>query len=554
MIELPRGWTPRASGNEAATVVRGLRGVAVTNNDGTANEAAGPDREEQVAAIGRAAGSMRTVALTGGRWRAIEGVAIQLLQILSTMALARLLTPEDYGIVAVVTLVVLLFSLLTQFGFGASVLRRDGVDQGYLSSMFWASSLLGLTAAVLATVFAPLFASLAGNADAAPYLAVASLTLLFGMVRSVPQALLLRGFRFRETSAIAVIGFVGYMVIAITLAVTTDLGAWAIVAGRLGSSGFQLVAVWAVSGFLPSFHLRRSDVKEDVGFNAAYLGMSGSQYLAKNVDYWYTGAALGPAALGTYYIAYVLPNLIRRRMTDAVSSPLLVTVSGFASDRGRVRRAYLAAARLISLGAYPILIGMALVAPELIRVAFGAQWEEAIEPMAILAVAAALNVIGPVGSAILNAIGKPGRNIVMFLAWTATIIVGLVLTAETGGLTAVALVVLVATLLSQMLQVALLKRPVGLAWGSVLGAIWPATATAAAMAAAVLATRWMISGLDGEIIRLVVLVAVGAAVYVGFGFLAFRRVFGAASGDLKTMFVGVRVRRPAVVPSGDEMG
>jgi O-antigen/teichoic acid export membrane protein len=523
----------------------------VTSNDGSAGDVAGPDREEQVAAMGRAAGSMRTVALTGGRWRAIEGVAVQLLQILSTMALARLLTPEDFGIVAVVTLVLLLFSLLTQFGFGASVVRRDSVDQGYLSSMFWASSLLGFAAALLATVLAPVFASLAGNAEAAPYLAVASLTLLFGMVRSVPRALLLRGFRFRETSAISVLGFVGYMAIAITLAATTDLGAWAIVAGRVGSAAFQLTAQWIVSGFLPSFHLRRSEVREDLGFNAAYLGMRGSQYLAKNVDYWYAGAALGPAALGNYYIAYVLPNLIRRRMTDAVSSPLFVTVSGFASDRERVRRAYLGAARLISLGAYPVLIGMALVAGDLMRVAFGQQWEDAIEPMAILAVAAALNVIGPVGSAILNAIGKPSRNIVMYLAWTAMILVGLALTIDAGGLTAVALVVLVATFLSKVFQVALLRGPIGLGWGSVLGAVWPATATSVVMAGAVFATRWLISGLDSEIIRLVLLVAVGAAVYLGFGFLAFRRVFKDASGDLRTMFVGGRVRRPVAVDSSD---
>lgn len=527
------------------------RGVAVTSKDGSAGDVAGPDREEQGAAIGRAAGSMRTVALTGGRWRAIEGVAVQLLQVLSTMALARLLTPEDFGIVAVVTLVLLLFSLLTQLGFGASVVRRDRIDQGYLSSMFWASSLLGVAASLAAIVLAPVFASLAGNAGAAPYLAVASLTLLFGMVRSVPRALLLRDFRFRETSAISVLGFIGYMTIAITLAATTDLGAWAIVLGRVGSAGFQLTAQWIVSGFLPSFHLRRSEVKEDLGFNVAYLGMRGSQYLAKNVDYWYAGAALGPAALGNYYIAYVLPNLIRRRMTDAVSSPLFVTVSGFASDRERVRRAYLGAARLISLGAYPVLVGMALVAGELMRVAFGRQWEDAIEPMAILAVAAALNVIGPVGSAILNAIGKPSRNIVMYLAWTAMIIVGLVLTVDSGGLTAVALVVLVATFLSKVLQVALLRGPIGLAWGSVLGAIWPATATTVVMAGAVFATRWLISGLDSELIRLIVLVAVGAAAYLGFGFLAFRRVFGDASGDLKTMFFRGRVRRPVAVDSSD---
>jgi len=497
---------------------------------------------------------MRTVALTGGRWGAIEGVALQGLQVLSTMALARLLTPDDFGIVAVVSLVVVLFGIVTNAGFGASVVRRQHVDQEYLSSMFWVSSLVGVGAVIVATLLAPVFASLAGNPDATPYLAVASLSLLFGLVVSVPRSLLFREFRFKATSSASVGGFVLYMVIAIPLAALTPLGAWAIVLGRVGSAAFRMGAQWIMSGWLPSFHLRWFEIREDLGFNVAFLGMRGSQYVAKNVDYWFVGSMLGSAALGTYYIAYVLPDLLRRRMTSAVSGTLFVTVSGFATDRIRVRRGYLDSVRLITLAAYPVLIGMALLSNELIRVAFGSQWLDAIEPMAILAVAAAVNVIGPVGSSILTALGMPSRNIFVNLTWAAMIVVGLSLTIQEGGLIAVAIVVLVGSVAARVLQIALLRGPISLRWGSVFGALWPAAATTAAMSVAVYGTRLLIDDLGSAVVRLVILVAVGIVAYFGFGFLAFRSVFSGASRDLKTMLFGGKVRRPADVnPISDGM-
>jgi O-antigen/teichoic acid export membrane protein len=516
----------------------------VTGENTPGDDGAGSDRDE-VVAVRRAAGSMRTVALTGGRWRAIEGVALQGLQVLSTMALARLLTPDEFGIVAVVTLVLVLFGILTDAGFGASVIRREHVDQKYLSSMFWVSSLVGVVALGAATLLAPFLASLAGNSDATPYLIVASFALLFGMIVSVPRSLLLREFRFKETSAAAVLGFVLYMAVAIPLAAFTPLGAWAIVLGRVASAGFRMIAQWIMSGWLPSMHLQWSEVKEDLGFNAAFLGMRGSQYVAKNIDYWYVGSALGSASLGTYYIAYVLPNLLRRRMTAAVSTTLFVTVTGFAKDRSRVRRSYLDSTRLITLAAYPVLVGMALLSNEMIRIAFGSQWLDAIEPMAILAVAAAVNVIGPVGSAILTAVGLPSRNIIVNLVWAALVVAGLVIALPEGGLVAVALVVLAGTVLSKVLQIGMLWGPISLRWGSVFGSLWPATATTIAMAAAVLGTRLLIDDLGNAVVRLVILLAVGVGSYFGFGFLAFRRVFAGASGDIKTMIFGGKVRRPA---------
>jgi O-antigen/teichoic acid export membrane protein len=295
---------------------------------------------------------------------------------------------------------------------------------------------------------------------------------------------------------------------------------------------------WIVSRFLPAWHVKWLEIREDLAFNVSFLGMRGSQYLAKNLDYWVVGAVLGSASLGTYYIAYVLPNLLRRRMTSVVASPIFTTVASFAEDRSRVQRAYLEAVRSITLAAGPILIGMALLSDDLIRVAFGEKWLAAIEPMAILAVAAAINVIGPVGSAILTAIGKPARNIVVNLTWSAAIAVGLWMTIVGRGLTAVAFVVLAATIFSKVIQISLLRGPLKMQWRAALGALAPATFSLAVMAAVVLIAETIMGDDVESFVRAAVLVTIAAATYFAFGFLAFRSAFRNVLRDIKSILVG----------------
>ncbi len=116
-----------------------------------------------------------------------------------------------------------------------------------------------------------MLATLAGDRDATPYLVVASVILLFGMVVAVPRSLLLRDFRFRATAASEIAGFALYMAIAIPLAAFTSLGAWAIVLGRVGMSAFRLVVEWSLSGWWPRLRFRLAEIREDFAFNTGFL-------------------------------------------------------------------------------------------------------------------------------------------------------------------------------------------------------------------------------------------------------------------------------------------
>ena len=114
----------------------------------------------------------------------------------------------------------------------------------------------------------------------------------------------------------------------------------------------------------------------------------------------------------------------------------------------------------------------------------------------------------------------------------ALIGVGVAATIEVGDLVAVAYVVVAATVLCLLLQMALLRQPLDLGWRPMGNSLWPATASVMAMAAAVGATRLVIGSLGGVVFRLLFLVAVGAIVYIGFGFVAFHDAFSQAWADV----------------------
>ena len=98
--------------------------------------------------------SMLDVAVEGGRWGATRSLALQVFTVVSTMVLARVLTPAEFGLVAAATVVVTMFSLITRFGFGTSLIRRDKLDADEISTIFWVATGVGVAATALASVFA----------------------------------------------------------------------------------------------------------------------------------------------------------------------------------------------------------------------------------------------------------------------------------------------------------------------------------------------------------------------------------------------------------------
>ena len=256
-------------------------------------------------------------------------------------------------------------------------------------------------------------------------------------------------------------------------------------------------------------------LRRDLSFNLGYWGTYATSYLAKNLDYWVVGRWLGAAALGAYYIAFVLPALVRQRITRVVESVMFPVLANVSDDRGRLQGVYLDALGFTSFVTLPSVLGVAAVAELAIPVLFGSQWMNAIRPMELLAISAAFDSLIPVGTALFLALGVPSRNALVTSVRVVVLGAVLAFVARNPSLEAVSGAVVLASIAAATTAIVLVVRRLRLPpLALVTVAARPAlAATAMAAVVVVFVTEISRAGLP-PIVALAASVVVGAAVYV----------------------------------------
>lgn len=466
--------------------------------------------------------SLRTAAVSGIRWGSASAVLVQLLSVASTVVLARLLTPADFGLVAAATIAVDLFALFTRFGFGAVLVNRRTLDDVVASTMFWLAVGVGVVAASAAAATAPLLASLLGQPRAAPYIAAASALILLGLISTVSEALLLRALRFRFVYIADTSTAVVYAAVAVGLAIGTGLGPWSIIIGRLAGAVLGAVMRVIAARWRPRLVFRPSSVRDDLAFGAGFLGTQLLSYTAKNVDYWVVSRTGSAGTLGLYYIAYVLPNVLRQRMTWLMSEILFPVLSRLRDDPVATRKAYTEVLQLLAFLGVPALAGLAILSDVVVVVFFGERWAPAAAPMAIIAVASATEIVTQIAGSVFLAHSRASYALVT--NGLRVVVLGACLAVSVsagGGLVGVALSVLASTLVGLVAAQALLTRVVPVSPGDVARAVLPALTCTGSMVAVVLGLRASIVSDDG-LVGLLSLASVGAAAHVGVARLVFR--------------------------------
>lgn len=493
---------------------------------------------------------MTRVALRGGRWVALQSVGLQVLSVITTAILTRLLAPEDFGIIAVTTVLVGLFSLVNSFGLNASVIRRPDLDDTILATFFWLAVILGAAATGILVFASVPLASSFGQSASAPYVAAMAPVLLLSLVRSVPGAVLSRQLRFGPVAGVAVVDFLAYAIVAVSLAATTDLAAWAIVIGRLVGAATSLLAMFALAKWRPRAQFRWSAVREDILFNVGVMANGIAGFLSRNLDYWVVGR-LGARELGVYYIAYLLPNVLRRRLTIVGTDVMFPILSRLTDDRERFGRGFLDSVRLLSMTGFPMMFGLAAVADAVVPLTFGSAFASGAEPASILAVASGFSILLAVTAPVFLADGVPLRSAGVGAFRVVVTGVGLLIALDIGTLEAAAWAVLVGTLASVIALLVLVLQRLPIRGLDILKATAPATVSSVAMVAVVLAVKRVAGTAALDWPGFIAVVAIGVVAYLGFGLVAFRSSFLQLFKNLKTV-VGSSGKRPSSDPATED--
>lgn len=464
-----------------------------------------------------------------------SNIAVSGVSFVGTAILARLLTPKDFGLLGMATLVTGVIALFGRFGLGSAIVHKKDVTHQDLSTAFWANTAAGVVLAVACIAIAPLAGFFFREPAVMWVLIALALNFIPSAMCSVHSTLIYKRIEMKPLAVVEVCSRllrVGVMLVAAFFGLTF----WSMVIGSIVERVFKTCAFFAIERWRPTFFFSWQRFKEMFRYGRNLFLGGFLRYLNENLDFIVTGRLLGAKDLGFYQMAFNLPSLLRLYLNDSIGVVSFPVFCKIQNDNPRLVRGLTKIIRYIAIGVFPILAGLCLTAPDFIRVVYGEKWLSTIAPLRVLCLCAMLTSINTVIPPLLNAKGRPDVDLKWSLIRLPAMLVAVITGIQLGGLVGLAWgVTIVETLSLAMVYQAFRLLEQNLK--PYLTSLVPAGVATLAMVLSLLLLNqipWLQQAAPP--LRLFVDVACGAVVYVAALAGGFRETFLDAWGTLRSRF------------------
>jgi PST family polysaccharide transporter len=455
--------------------------------------------------------SIRGKIIQGVIWSAIQSWGSQLSSLLIFLILARLLDPEAFGLIALAGVFLALMQVFLEQGFAQALVQRETLEPEHLDTTFWVSLATGIALTALGLGIAPLYASWFRQPQLVSIIRWLSILFTISSLNNVQRALLERDFAFKAIAIRHLIGTIAGGIVGIGLALWGG-GVWSLVGQQIVQEGVGTAIFWKVSAWRPRFQFSITHLRQLSNFGIHILGINFLGFFSNRADDLLIGYFLGATALGYYSVAYRILTVMTELLVGTSSRVALPAFSRLQHQPDKLRTAFYRATQLTSSIAFPIFLGTATLAPELIQVLFGEQWHPSIPVMQILSLVGLLRTVTYFKGSIFMAMGKPSWHLKINLLSAILNVLGFAI-AVRWGIVAVAFAYLARacivfpvsqTVVSKLLQAPILvylKQFASPLLGSMI------------MVAAIWVARYLLNDLLSVLIQLVVYIMLGAIVY-----------------------------------------
>jgi O-antigen/teichoic acid export membrane protein len=433
------------------------------------------------------------------------------LQTGSTILLARLLSPQDFGLQGMVVAMTGILSLFRDAGLSAATVQREAVTREQTSTLFWINALVGASLSILGVLMAPMLALFYKEPRLFWVTVVSVSGFLFNSLAVQHQALLTREFRFGTLARIDILALTVSTVIG-TLLAMAGYGYWALVGMAVSGPLVTAAGSWYCMPWIPGRPKRGSGIKSMLRFGGTVTLNSLVVYLAYNTEKILLGRYWGPAALGLYGRAYQLANLPVQQLNSALGTVAFPALAQIQGNPERLKRSFLTGyALLLSLTSVVCML-CALFADEIVRILLGEKWREAAAILRLLAPAVlAFAMVNPFGW-LLQATGRAVRSLNIALLIAPVVVLGVIAGLRRGP-AGVALGYSVAMLLLIFPIIIWATRGTGITLNDYLKTIWRPLLSGVVAGLAGLIFKSLFAGIFGPLGFLLMGITVSLAIY-----------------------------------------
>lgn len=450
---------------------------------------------------------------SGARWGG------QLISWASTLVIARLLAPDDFGIVAAAMVVIGFLDIATDLGIGPAIVQREQLSRESTEQAAGLTLLLSVAFALVTIGVAPVWAQFQGDPRITEILVFLSVAILMTGLGTVSNALLRRNLRFRDYALSQLVN--GIATAAVTLGSAVVFRSyWALILGFLSGRALQTAIVIYLEPVRPRIRKPGSEELGMLRFGGTYTLRTIVWYFRSNVDILIIGATLGAQALGYYAIAMNVARVPMDKLAGVITPVLFPVLSRSQGNPKHLARQYVGLSAGTALLILPAGVGIALSAPELVPVLLGTQWVPSVETTQWISVTALVVMLRSFNAPALDAIGRVGITF-RFELLLAIIAPLLMLFGARWGIEGVAAAGLVAILLIACWAFPVTWRMIQVDARNYFRRLWmPISATSFMTVVVLLSRLWMLE-LSAPL-RLILTVAVGVLSY-GFWLLLVHR-------------------------------
>ena len=306
-------------------------------------------------------------------------------QVASTILLARLLSPHDFGLVAMVLALVGFAPLLIDLGTTDASTQKTRITEVEISTLFWFNIAIGAALTVLLVSTSGFIASIFGEPALTGIALLSSLTFIMAAVSNQHYALMRRAMQFRQVATIDISANVIGTIVAIIMAFT-GWGYWALVAKPVVTSGLTAVGVWMSCRWVPGRPRLTPEVKELVGFGVGVTSFAVTDYMTKSADRLALGYFYGAGPLGYFQNAFLLYSNLLSILTESLHNVAVAGLSKLRDNVEELKRSWASALSLVSFVTSGLFAGLAVTGQDFVVLLLGEKWAPAGPLLCIFAV------------------------------------------------------------------------------------------------------------------------------------------------------------------------
>jgi O-antigen/teichoic acid export membrane protein len=406
----------------------------------------------------------------------------------TTLIMARILSPADYGLMAIAMIIIGFIGFFNEVGIGAAIVQKSALTDQEINGCFVIAVIISFLLFIATVTCSPFIAHFYGNPKLEKIISVLAFAFILGAISTVPMALLRRNMAFKAISSINVLSILIQSITSLTLA-HLNHGVWSLVYGFLVGSAVNCIGFFSLSHWRP----RRLDGVREASALVIYgLHITSTRifwYLYTNADKAIVGKLLGSKALGIYDMAFSLATLPSAQVTTLVVNVAAPLFSRVQENVSELTQILLKLTRGLAYVTYPALVGMLVCSRELITVALGPTWSDVLIPFNALCLMGLIKSIDPLLSQVLISTGHAKKLAAYTAMCSVVMLLAVVIGATFDGLRGVSLVWVI---VYPLLSVALLRdvsRVTGMPLLGYYRNLWPILKATIFMAIIVLAIR-----------------------------------------------------------------